>query len=73
MKYIYDILMNFSDILFPSFSESTEKIANWRSTWEMYGSTHSSPRHYMIVGGQHHVPAALTPVHIRQEAGRTPE
>jgi hypothetical protein len=28
MKYIYDILMNFSDILFPSFSESTEKIAN---------------------------------------------
>jgi hypothetical protein len=41
--------------------------------------THSRPRHYMGVSGQHHVPAALyplgkgPPVPIGQEAGWAPE
>jgi hypothetical protein len=41
--------------------------------------THSRPRHYMGVSGQHHAPAALLPpgkgppVPIGQEAGWAPE
>jgi hypothetical protein len=41
--------------------------------------THSRPRHYMGVSGQHHAPAALLPlgkgppVPIVQEAGWAPE